>query len=85
MSEMREWWANMHYSDDGRVAYAGAQCVSREQAAKNSSRRICSRIHVRLKPEGAPKRYADWLERSAWETDPGFCRALDRLVAGVPA
>lgn len=70
MTELREWWVNMHYSDNGRISYAGGHCVSREQAAKNSSAKIRCRIHVRLKPEGAPKRYASRIEQRAWERFP---------------
>jgi hypothetical protein len=34
------------------------------------------RIHVRLKPEGAPKRYASEDERFWWEHQPEFMRGL---------
>lgn len=42
---------------------------------------IAFRIHVRLKPEGAPKRYASEANRQAWERDPKRAAVLSELFA----
>lgn len=68
---MREWWANVYASAycEG-VSVTGVRYAHRansvQRARQNPSRPFC-RIHVRLKPEGAPRRYADDVERYAWE------------------
>ena len=89
MTEMREWWANVYAHENG-VAYPGTACQTRRGCE------VCAgehggfpnqgyaRIHVRLKPEGAPKRYASEANRRAWETRPEECRRVVRDCAYQP-
>jgi len=79
---MREWWSNIVVCEgadgllygernpvrfdtraDARVALSGN---------RNSNR---FRVHVKLKPEGAPKRYSDALDRWMWEQHSDIRRA----------
>ena len=63
---MREWWANYYPEADG-VFKIGGKFKSRRGAEQFQGHLAAFRIHVRLKPEGAPKRYLDDAERYAWE------------------
>lgn len=70
-----EYWANVRVYD-GLWAGVGNRRETREacKAATALSPVLPAfRIHVRLKPEGAPKRYASEANRRAWERRPGFC------------
>jgi hypothetical protein len=69
---MREWWSNVYNDNcwDGPngVAYVlDKSHPTREAADRFSSIDRIGCVHVRLKPEGAPRRYADDIERYAWE------------------
>ena len=75
---MREWWANVYPGRYGQEPYTrlGEKGVSRGEAEQaRALGRPAFRIHVRLKPEGAPRRYASAANRRAWEIDPDECRA----------
>jgi hypothetical protein len=80
MSEMREWWANVYA--DGPVHWLGQQRATLQdlhEGATEMAKCGCParyRLHVRMKPEGAPKRYASEANRRAWETQPDKCRVL---------
>lgn len=73
---MREWWANV-YRSGPEVITASLKHSTRSAADERGrlttsnagpyDHHLIGRIHVRLKPEGAPKRYADDVERYAWE------------------
>lgn len=73
MSELREWWTNIY--DDGP---GFCQCKTREGAIRVAGTAFLPlyRIHVRLKSEGAPRRYLNADNRAAWEQDPGTCLSL---------
>ena len=83
VTEMREWWANV-YVRDGKTSVgtsAWFMHADRETADEQGawiggglSPDIAFRIHVRLKPEGAPKRYASEANRRAWERNSEWCR-----------
>jgi len=73
MGEMREWWQNAYPSETYGF---GGRYPTPERCASWATPRAFARIHVRLKPEGAPKRYASDGERAAWERDPDNARAL---------
>jgi hypothetical protein len=66
MGEVREWWANV-YAPHPVLGNTGCRCPSREAADAHAETSRYARIHVRLKPEGAPKRYANFGERYLWE------------------
>jgi hypothetical protein len=60
---MREFWANV-YGDE-----VGTPRTSRRAAAAIADLgHLTCRVHVRLKPKGAPRRYANAEHRRAWET-----------------
>lgn len=67
MGERKEFWVN--------VSVVGGECVygvdweTRKMAVAVDDQSQF-RIHVRLKPEGAPKRYATAMDRLMWERDP---------------
>jgi hypothetical protein len=65
MGEVREWWANV-YRDDAE-AVVGLEWPTRNRCVVEIASGAKFRIHVRLKPEGAPKRYRDAANRRAWE------------------
>lgn len=72
MTKNREWWANVQMYGVGRTrgTFVGSQFKTRyaaEVAASLAFLEPAFRIHVRLKPEGAPKRYASERERYLWE------------------
>ncbi|WP_156387772.1 hypothetical protein [Methylobacterium sp. Leaf399] len=88
MAEVREWWANVYpYAPEYRrvgvehpnkgfaedALRCRRDCVDQEEAP-------AFRIHVRMKPEGAPKRYASAMERGGWETDPDTMRRVAKIV-----
>lgn len=84
MTEMREWWANVY--DDGLngfpdgVAYVFSRRYdTRYEADEMAGGLRTGRVHVRLKPEGAPKRYASGGNRRRWERAPETCRGLVAL------
>lgn len=69
---MREWWANVYPPDTPGDPGLAIQWPTREGARKAcGSMRVLCRIHVRLKPEGAPRRYASAREREMWEHHSG--------------
>jgi hypothetical protein len=86
---MREGWANAYVTDYGpacgKFVDLGA-AVSRELADHWATfgRRPSYRVHVKLKPEGAPKRYANEDNREAWETDAKACRKTMRTFGISP-
>lgn len=69
-----EYWANVYIED--AIAEIGGVHDCREDcvglAVPPAGDRF--RIHVRLKPEGAPKRYADEQDRYFWERAPNLMR-----------
>lgn len=70
----REWWANVYAKEDGTL-FAGFPATSRSDSTYFCmTERAKFRIHVRLKPEGAPKRYASADERWSWEAFPNHAR-----------
>lgn len=75
MSEQEEYYANVYRDDDEAVV--GLRWATRRDCQFEASSDAAFRIHVRLKPEGAPKRYACAAHRMAWERDPDRCRFLD--------
>lgn len=84
MGELREWWANLYMRPWGDCV-TSLKSHATQEAAMNAAigTPVVGRVHVRLKPEGAPKRYASNWNRNAWEQAPHICR---RLVAeGIPA
>lgn len=82
-----EFWANVMVCEglDGRLYSGfGRECDSADlaEAFLNNNRNANRfRIHVRLKPEGAPRRYASQADRCAWEIDPAAMRRLADTVA----
>jgi hypothetical protein len=79
---MREWWANV-YAGDASYENMGVDYPTRGQAAaydgEDTEYRPVARIHVRLKPEGAPRRYASEAERGWWELHPLTAAMLNRI------
>jgi hypothetical protein len=71
---MREWWANVYPPRSGvitaRAVDRGEAIAWAAEAVSNRNMPPVCRIHVRLKPEGAPRRYASEANRLAWEADP---------------
>lgn len=67
---MRECWANV-YAING-AAVTGGKYRTRGVAMGVSylGNKPFARLHVRLKPEGAPRRYASEHDRRNWETYP---------------
>ena len=80
MTEMREWWANVYAASYGGLIYGREHPTRKAAAIPMGKVKECDpsmpafRIHVRLKPEGAPKRYASEANRRAWEKMPALCR-----------
>jgi hypothetical protein len=72
---MREWWANVYPHIDGHMKIGGKFC-SRAGCVQYRGDFAASRIHVRLKPEGAPRRYANEHNRYSWETGDLLCRRI---------
>lgn len=79
-----EFWANVMVCEgaDGRLYSGfGPDFPSKSDADvmlrgnRNANR---FRIHVRLKPEGAPRRYATEGERLVWQDDPDWARGVIR-------
>lgn len=69
---MREGWANAYVTDYGPVCgkfvdLGGYTSKANAEAWARLSRPPAFLVHAKLKPEGAPKRYADDVERYAWE------------------
>jgi hypothetical protein len=79
---MREGWAAVYRDRITGHPIVGSWWPTRGGSVRADAgfppRAVC-RVHVKLKPEGAPKRYSDAAERWAWETYPHAMRA------GVPA
>jgi len=84
---MREWWANVYepgcyMTDRGtHIARHKTRDMAIEGCTLGSGERtpgLRGRIHVRLKPEGAPRRYASPENRAAWEQDAKACRKTMR-------
>lgn len=80
MGEMREWWANVYPPTLG-AASTGNRYEAPAFADALACRDRYARIHVRLKPEGAPKRYANENNRRAWEKHEDWCR--DHVARGT--
>lgn len=70
---MREAWVNVYA--DGELGEPWRDRADAEWFIRRGGFPITHRWHVRLKPEGAPKRYLDDDERAAWENYPA--RMLD--------
>jgi hypothetical protein len=76
---MGGWWSNV-YDDNCWDGPAGVAYVldkshpSREAADRYQSAGRIGCVHVRLKPEGAPRRYVSEAEQDAWEIDPVWSR-----------
>lgn len=70
---MREYWANVYSNIFGATVIVGFEAETlRESQVMNGEHGgipngAVFRIHVRLKPEGAPERYLDDAQRWAWE------------------
>lgn len=73
MGKMREWWANVYPHVEGPVKIGG-KFSSQIKCESYQADFAAFRIHVRLKPEGAPKRYASEAERYCWNTWPADMR-----------
>ena len=76
----REYWQNVYPHErvghwTGRDWPSAARA---QQAANTDPQRPLYRIHVRLKPEGAPRRYASEGERLVWQDDPDWARGVIR-------
>jgi len=83
MSERREGWANVYvYTYVGGVKFCDVGSFQDRETsvawADDAPDRNRFRVHVKLKPEDAPKRYRDERNRRAWEVDPEECRHLMR-------
>jgi hypothetical protein len=79
MSEMRECWFNVYGRERNGAPFTGAiPFRSRSEAWMHAQSGVAFRIHVRLKPEGAPRRYASESERRGWEIDPTGARFAAR-------
>jgi hypothetical protein len=83
MSEMREYWTNVYKYEaiEGRGKIWVGSLVDRDTCdrwlahyRKSRCHKPLFRVHVRLKPEGAPKRYASEANRRAWEEDASIAR-----------
>jgi len=65
---MREWFQNVYQGDESGSQKLGLTVFeTRQEARKFTASAAVFRIHVRLKPEGAPRRYRDDYQRQAWE------------------
>jgi len=74
---MREWWANIYRRPGGGgVFVTETQHATRDQARRFSTSQRIGCVHVRLKPEGAPRRYASTWERWGWENMPETMREM---------
>lgn len=73
MGERTEGWANVYEFVTGQVL-VGKLYPNRKIAAIKNDGEASFRIHVRLKPEGAPRRYASEAERHCWNTWPADMR-----------
>jgi len=69
---MREYWVNVYVGGDMGAAFPDRKDA--EWFIRKGGFPVVYRIHVRLKPEGAPKRYAGEANRMAWERQPEACR-----------
>jgi len=79
---MTECWRNVYDSGDGAAVVGCISFDTRAEAERNAGFCLAFRIHVRLKPEGAPKRYASARERRLWEELPEIMvRTADGKVA----
>jgi hypothetical protein len=86
MDEVREGWANVYPAEADVEGDIGCLHETREIAeAANANIALAGfapatyRIHVRLKPEGAPRRYASANERKAWEASPYGARLVSNV------
>jgi acyl-coenzyme A synthetase/AMP-(fatty) acid ligase len=77
---MREFWLNVYKPEPG-VDMVGAQHSSVIEANENACRNRVARLHVRLKPDGAPRRYASEANRRAWEKFPNAAKVY-KAVGG---
>jgi hypothetical protein len=69
----REWWSNVYgpFPTCGIVPHR-----SRKEADDIAQKHRIGCVHVRLKPEGAPKRYINAENKAAWERDAHTSRQL---------
>lgn len=74
MTEMREWWVNVY--EHGRTGAFWGGRGDAHRAVGLSLFPVKYRWRVRLKPEGAPKRYASEANRRAWELMPELARIV---------
>lgn len=81
MGEMREFWANV-YGPPGWPTVSVVPHATREEAAKYGEGVRSGCVHVRLKPEGAPKRYASRDNQRAWEANTEGCTRM--VLLGFP-
>jgi hypothetical protein len=81
MGELREWWANLYMRPWGDCV-TSLKSHATQEAAMNAAigTPVVGRVHVRLKPEGAPKRYLNSAERMLWEQAPEWMRARASTV-----
>ena len=70
---MREWWANVYWKGGRVIVGVKSDCRS---SLSGSGRGAGYAVHVRLKPKGAPRRYASSWERWGWENTPETMREL---------
>lgn len=85
---MREWFQNVYGIKVGGVPYLGTPSDCRQKANFSATNMqnptaghltragVVCRLRVRLKPEGAPRRYASEANRRAWEERPRQAKAL---------
>lgn len=84
----REWFQNVWiytHVEDGRFAEPGCKFTNRNAADTAIAcvpDQPAFRIHVRLKPEGAPKRYASRDNQRAWEANTEGCTRM--VLLGFP-
>lgn len=88
MGEVREWWQTVYaFQEPGsprpslglasrsrEAANLNATCEADPSSEVMKKCQMAFRIHVRLKPEGAPRRYADTMDRWWWENAPAIAR-----------
>lgn len=82
---VKEWWANVYPHVDAHIRFGG-KFSRRAECERFTGEHAAFRIHVRLKPEGAPARYADAEHRRKWEAHPGIMQMHDPLfsLANLP-
>ena len=84
MSGQREAWVNVYHYEETGALWSGSLSDKAQSDRWLAHYRHSPastplyRIHVRLKPEGAPRRYATEGERLVWQDDPDWARGVIR-------